>query len=89
MDNPIGDELHVLDDFGMQVLQEIKSKTLDRAPCLFDMLNNPCIKTSIAVYNKILELNNYDYLTLRVDASDCRIQYVHIGQKGHLVLMNV
>ena len=82
-------DLNVLDNFGIQVLKEVKSKTLDRPPCLFDMLDNPCIKTAIAVYNKILELDNYDYLTLRVDASDCRIQYVHIGQKGHSVLVNI
>jgi len=79
----------VLDEFGLEILFDIKKRASEKTPCLFDLLNNPCIKTAIAVYNKILELENNDYLNLRVDVTDCRIQYVHIGRRGEEVISSM
>jgi len=79
----------VLDDFGLDILFDVKKRTSEKPPCLFDLLNNPCIKTAIAVYNKILELENNNYLDLRVDVTDCRVQYVHIGRRGEEVLSGI
>jgi hypothetical protein len=72
----------VLDEFGLSVLVDIKERSAANPPYLFDVLDNPCIKTAIAVYNKLLELEHHDYLSLRVDACDCRVQYVCIRHKG-------
>jgi hypothetical protein len=80
---------HALDDFGLEVLLDIHKKSSYDPPCLFDILNIPCVKSAIALYNKILELENNNYLNLRVDTKDCRVQYVHISKRGYEVIARI
>lgn len=77
---------YILDEFGINLLLDIKKRSAANPPYLFDVLNNPCIKEAIAIYNKLIDLENHDYLELRVDPVDCRVQYVYLRHKGEAVV---
>jgi hypothetical protein len=72
----------VLDEAALSILTKINDHPKDDPITLYELLDISPINKAIATYNKILELDSYNFLRLSVDYGDNRIQYVTLTDRS-------